>query len=72
MAGQEARHYRGHIYNTKPHDDKGNTLDGHQTEGPQMGAHQSTGPSEASPGATAAKTCYYELLAIDRQATDEE
>lgn len=39
-----------------------------------MGAQQSSEQSDA-PGtsnATVAKTCYYDLLDIDRQATDDE
>lgn len=39
-----------------------------------MGAEQSStkNGAQAPTGATVRKTCYYELLGIDRQAADEE
>ena len=37
-----------------------------------MGAQQSSDRGEASDTAPVAKTCYYDLLGVERQATDDE
>lgn len=37
-----------------------------------MGAQQSSEQSDASGAAPAAKTCYYDLLGVERSATDDE
>lgn len=37
-----------------------------------MGASQSTNGPSAVPSVAAAKTSYYELLGVERHATDEE
>jgi len=37
-----------------------------------MGANQSSGAGASAPGDNEAKTSYYELLGVERTATDEE
>lgn len=37
-----------------------------------MGAQHSSGRDTEAPGEEAVKTCYYEVLGVERHATDDE